>query len=128
MSILAVALDRFTTSFTDGVLERGDSLLLGCSCASHVEDFLLQNRAVQIINTVAERDLCQGQTQAHPIRGQVVHVVEVKSVYGEIAELFKCGRALYVGKDPMGLRRLEGERDKAGKACGLILQFPQLTQ
>src|SRR5262249_60056579 len=36
--------------------------------------------------------------------------------------------ALYVGKDPVGLRRLERKRNKPGKPAGLILQLTQLAQ
>src|SRR5215216_4659667 len=120
MPILAVALDRFAASFTDGMLERGDTLLLRCRCASHMEDFLLQNRAVQVGHAVAERDLCEGQSQADPVRGQMVDIVEVNSAHGKIAKLFKGGHAFYVSKNAVGLSRLERERNKAGKTICLI--------
>ena len=55
--VVAVALDREASGFTNRVLQRGNSLLLRRRCACHVEDFFLDDRAVQIIDTRAERDL-----------------------------------------------------------------------
>src|SRR6266705_2115686 len=119
MAIVAVALDRFTASFADGVFERRHALLLGSSCPGHVKDLFLQNRAVQIIHAVAERDLRQRQTKADPIRGEMVDAIEIDAAHGEIAQLFECGSTSYV-REHCGLR-FEGKRNKPGKSAGLIL-------
>src|SRR6188472_3620972 len=58
----------------------------------------------------------------------MIDVVEVNTAHREIAQLLKCGSALDVGKDVVGLRRLEGKRNKPGEPAGLILQLPQLAQ
>src|SRR6188472_3531927 len=58
----------------------------------------------------------------------MIDVVEVNTAHREIAQLLKCGGALDVGKDVMGLRRLECKRNKPGEPAGLILQLPQLAQ
>ena len=58
----------------------------------------------------------------------MVNVVQENPAHREIAKLFKCGGTLYVGKDPVGLGRLESKRNKAGKTAGLILQLTQLAQ
>src|SRR6266436_5529820 len=128
MPIVTVALDRLATSFADRVFQRCYGLLLRRGCAGHVENFFLQNCAVQIVRAVTERDLREGESQAYPIGSQVVDVVQVNSAHREIAKLVKCGGAFDVGKDSAGLGRLESERNKTGKAAGLILQLTQLAQ
>ena len=59
MIVVTVALYRFPASFPDDMPERFDGLLLRRLCAGHVEDFFLHDRAVQIIDPVAERNLRQ---------------------------------------------------------------------
>ena len=58
----------------------------------------------------------------------MVDVAQVNSAHREIAKLIKCGGASDVGKDSVGLGRFESERNKTGKAPGLILELPQLAQ
>ena len=128
MPVMTIALDRLPASFADRVLERGDTLLLRRRGTGHMEDFLLQDCAVQIVHTIAQRDLREGQSQADPISRQVLDVVEVNPAHREVAQLLKRRGALYVGKDPVGLRRLERKRNKPGKPAGLILQLTQLAQ
>jgi len=41
-----------------------------------MKDLFLENRAVQIIHAVAQRDLCQWQPHAYPVRRDVVDVIE----------------------------------------------------
>jgi len=121
---MTVALDRLAASFEDGVFERGDSLLLRRGGAGHVENFFLQNCSVEIVHTVAQRDLRERQSEANPIRRQVIDVVEVNTAHREIAQLLKCGGALDVGEYSVGLRRLERKRNKARETASLILQLP----
>ena len=128
MPVMTVALDRLAASFADGVFERGDRLLLRCRGTSHVENFFLQDRSMEIVHTVTQRDLRERQSEADPIRRQVVDIVEVNTAHGEIAELFKCGGALDVRKYSVGLSGLERERNKPGEPAGFILQLPQLAQ
>ena len=57
MPVMTVALDRLTASFANGVFKRGDSLLLRRGGAGHMENFFLQDCSVEIVHTVAERNL-----------------------------------------------------------------------
>src|SRR5262249_43576198 len=128
MPVMTVALHRLAGSFADGVFKRGDSLLLRRGGAGHVENFFLQDCSMEIVYTVAQRNLRERQSETDPIRRQVVDVVEVNTAHRKIAQLLKCGGALDVGKDSVGLRRLEREGNKSGKPAGFILQFTQLAQ
>ena len=121
MPIMTVALHRFAASFADGVFKRGDSLLLGRGGAGHVENFFLQDCSVEIVDTVTERDLGERQSQADPIRRQVIDVVEVNTAHRKIAQLFKCRGVFDVSKDSVGLRWLERKRDKPSEPAGLVL-------
>ena len=128
MTVMAVALDRLAASFANGVFQRRDRLLLGRRCTGHVEDFFLQNRAVEIVHAVAQRDLRERQSEADPVGSQVVDVIEINPAHREIAKLLKCRGAFDVGENPMRLRRFERKRNKPGKTAGLILQLSQLAQ
>ena len=119
MTVKAVALDWFAASFADGVFERRHALLLGSSCPGHVKDLFLQNRAVQIIHAVAERNLRQRQAKADPISGEMLDAIEIDAAHGEIAKLLKRRSGLYV-REHRSLR-FEGKWDKSGKAARLIL-------
>jgi hypothetical protein len=57
---MTVALDRLAASFANGVFQRGDSLLLRRGGAGHVENFFLQDCSVEIVHTVAQRELRRG--------------------------------------------------------------------
>ena len=94
---MTVALDRLATSFADGVFKRGDRLLLRRGGAGHVENFFLQDCSVEIVHTVTQRNLRKRQSEADPIRRQVVNVVEVNTAHREIAQLLECGGPIYVG-------------------------------
>lgn len=128
MPVMTVALDRLAASFANGVFKRGDSLLLRRGGTGHVEDFLLQDCSMEIVHTVAQRDLSERQSEADPIRRQVVDVVEVNAAHREIAQLLKCGSALDVAKYSVGLCWLECKRNKSSKPAGVILQLTQLAQ
>src|SRR5947207_155103 len=119
IAIMTVALDRLATGLPDGVLKCRNSLLLRSGCARHVEDFFLQNRAVQIVHTVAERDLRERQSQADPVSGKVIDIIQINAAHRQIAKLFKCRHAFYVSKNCR--LRLESERNEACKSAGLIL-------
>ncbi len=121
MPVMTVALDRLTASFANGVFKRGDSLLLRRGGASHVENFFLQNCSMEIVHSVAQRDLRERQSEADPIRCQVVYVVEIDTAHRKIAQLVKCGGALDVGKNSVGLRWLERKRNKPSESAGLVL-------
>src|SRR4029077_11121796 len=128
MPVMTVALDSLAASFADSVFKRGDSLLLRRGGAGHVENFFLQDRPVEIVYTVAQRDLRERQSEADPIRRQVVNVVQINTAHREIAQLLECGGALDVGKYSVGLRRLERKRNKPSEPAGFILELPQLPQ
>ena len=128
MPVMTVALDRLAASFANGVFKRGDSLLLRRGGAGHGENFFLQYCSVEIVHTIAQRDLRERQSEADPIRRQMVDVVEVDAAHREIAQLLKCRGALDIDKDSVGLRWLERKRDKPSEPAGLILQLPQLSQ
>src|SRR5215472_12251613 len=83
---------------------------------------------MEIVHTVAQRDLRKRQSETNPIRRQVVDVVEVNTAHRKIAQLLKCRGALDLGKYSVGLRRLEREGNKSGKPSGFSLQFTQLAQ
>src|SRR6516165_9445237 len=79
MPVMTVALDRLAASFADCVFERGDGLLLRRRGAGHVENFFLQDCSVEVVHTVTQRDLSERQSEANPIRRQVVDVVKVNA-------------------------------------------------
>lgn len=85
VAIIAVALHRNATRFANGVLESSDGLLLWRLCARHVEDFFFHDSAMQVVHAVSERDLRQRQSHAHPIRRQVIDVIQIDSADGKIA-------------------------------------------
>src|SRR6478752_6430289 len=122
MPIMTVALDRLAASFANCMFERGDRLLLRRGSASHVKNFFLENCSMEIVDTVAQGDLRERQSEANPIRRQMVYVVEVNTAHRKIAQLVKCGGALDVGKNSVGLRWLECKRNKPRETAGLILQ------
>ena len=121
MPVMTVALNRLAASFANGVFKRGDCLLLRRGGAGHVENFLLEDCSVEIVHAVAQGDLRERQSETDPIRRQMIDVVEVSAAHREIAQLIKCGGALDVGKDAVGLRRLERKGNKSGEPAGLIL-------
>src|SRR6266511_2247396 len=126
MTVKAVALDRLAASFPNGMFERGHALLLGSCCPCHMENFFFQNCAVQIIDAVAEGDLCQRQAKTDPVSRQMVDIIQVNAANGEVAKLLKRGDAFDVGENRS--LRLEGKRHKAGKATCLVLQLAELAQ
>src|SRR6476659_6936274 len=128
MPVMTVALDRLAASFANGMFKCADSLLLRRSSTGHVEDFFLQDCSMEIVHTVAQRNLRERQSEADPIRRQVVDVIEVNTAHREIAQLLKCGGALDVGKNAVGLRLLERKGNKSGEPARFILQLPQLAQ
>ena len=54
--------------------------------AGHVEDVFLDDRSVQIVRAVTQCHLRQLHAQAHPIRGDVVEVVEADPAHGDGAQ------------------------------------------
>jgi len=89
MPVITVSLYWLPAGLANGVLERRHALLLRGSCARHVENFFLQNCSVQVIHTVAERDLRKRQSKADPVSGQMIDVIELDSAHRKIAQLFK---------------------------------------
>src|SRR5512133_962055 len=83
---------------------------------------------MEIVHPVTQRDLRERQSEADPIRRQVLDIIEVNTAYCEIAHLLKCGGALDVGKDSVGLSGLERKRNKSSEPAGFILQLPYLAQ
>src|SRR5215471_8918350 len=121
MPVITVSLYWLPAGLTNGVLERSHALLLRGGCASHVENFFLQNCSVQIIHTVAERDLRKRQSKADPVSSQMIDVIEVNSAHRKIAQLFKRRGTLHIGQRAVGLVRFESKRNKTGESAGLIL-------
>ena len=121
MPVMTVALDGLAASLANGMFKRGDSLLLRSGGTGHVENFFLQDCSMEIVHTVAQRDLRERQSEADPIRRQVVDVVEVNTAHREIAQLLECGGALDVRKYSVGLRGLECKRNKPSEPAGFIL-------
>src|SRR4029453_7054129 len=56
----------------------------------------------------------------------MVDVIQVNAADGEIAKLLERRNTFYVREDCS--LRLEGKRNKAGKATGLVLQLAELAQ
>ena len=126
MAVKAVALNRFTPSFPDCIFEGRDGLLLRSRRTRHVENFFLDDGAVQIVYAVTQRDLGERQPHAHPVSCEMVDVVQVNAADGKIAKLLKRGSCFYVRKYS-GLR-FESKGNEPGKPAGFILQFAELTQ
>src|SRR5438094_1825323 len=128
MPVMTVSLDRLAAGFAKGVFESGNALVLGGCCARHVENLFLQNCSVQVVYAVAERNLRKRQSEAYPVSGEVIDVIEINSAHRKIAQLFKCRGALQMGQAAMGLVRFESKRNKPGESASLILQLTQLAQ
>ena len=119
MPIKAIALNGFSPGFPDCMFEPCDGLLLRSGCTRHVENFFLNDGAVQVVHTVTEGDLCQRQPHTHPISGEVVDVIEINATDRQIAELLKRGRGFHVRED--SCLRFERKRNEAGKPASFIL-------
>ena len=109
---MAVTLDRLATRFADRMFQRRYGLLLRRLRARHVENLFLQNRAVQIVHAVVERDLRERQSETHPVSRQVIDVIEINPAHREIAKLFECGGAFDMSEEPVRLRRFERKRNE----------------
>src|SRR5260370_4402965 len=126
MPVIAVALDRNASGLENGMLQRGDALLLWCGRPGHVENFFFHDRPVQIVHTITERNLRERQTQANPISSQMIDVIEINAADGEIAKLLNRGRAFDMSEHcRFGL---EGERDKAAEADCFALKLALFFQ
>ena len=119
MPIMTVPLHRLASCLPDRVLQSRNRLLLRSGSAGHVENLLLQNRAVKIVHAIAERYLGQGKTHADPIGGKVIDIIEVNAAYGEIAKLFDGRGRLDVRED--GGLWFESKWNKSGETACLIL-------
>ena len=119
MPVEAVALNGFTASLPDCMFERCDRLLLRSGRTRHVENFFLDNGAVQIVYTITEGNLRKRQPHAHPISGEMIDVIEINATDSQIAELLKRGRGFHVRED--GCLRFERKRNEAGKPASFIL-------
>src|SRR5205823_6449284 len=126
MPVKAIALNGFAPSFPDYMFERCDRLLLRSGRTRHVENFFLDNGAVQIVYTITEGNLRKRQPHAHPISGEMIDVIEINAAHGKIAKLLKRRRGFHVRED--GRLRLESKRDESGKTAGFILQLAELAQ
>ena len=126
MLVKAVALNRLTSSFPNCMFEGRNGLLLRSRRTRHVENFFLDDGAVQIVYAVTERDLSERQSHAHPVSGQMVDVVQVNAANRQIAKLLKRGSWFYVRKYS-GLR-FESKGNEPGKPAGFVLQFAESTQ
>ena len=109
MPVKAIALNGFTPSFPDRMFERCNGLLLRSGRTRHVENFFLNDGAMQVVHAVTERNLRQWQPHAHPISGEMVDVIEINTTDGQIAELLKRGSGFHVREDSR--LRLESKRN-----------------
>ena len=91
MPVKAIALNGFTSSLPDCMFERCGGLLLRSGGTCHMENFFLDDGAVQVVDAVTERDLGERQPHAHPVSSQMVDVVQVNAADGKIAKLLKRG-------------------------------------
>src|SRR5438094_8069497 len=119
MPIKAIALNGFTASCTACMFEPCYGLLLRRGRTRHVEDFFLDDGAVQVVHTVTEGDLRQRQPHTHPISGEVVDVIEINATDRQIAELLKRGRGFYVRED--SCLRFKSKRNEASKPASFSL-------
>ena len=94
---MTVALYRLTARFANGVFESSHGLLLRSGCPRHVEDFFFQNRAVQIVHTIAECHLCKWQSKTNPVGRQVIYIIQINAAHSEIAKLLECRSTFDVG-------------------------------
>src|SRR2546427_6278075 len=86
-AIMTIPLRGFTPSFADRMFERRCSLLLRSGSAGHVENFFLQDGAMQVIYTITKGNLRKRQTHADPIGSEMIDVVQVNTANGEVAKL-----------------------------------------
>src|SRR3989442_14763340 len=126
MPVKAIALNGFTPSFSDCMFECCDGLLLRSGRTRHVENFFLNDGAVQVVHAVTKRNLRQRQPHAYPISGEVVDVIEINAADRQIAELLNRGRGFHVRED--SCLRFESKRNEAGKPASFILKFAELAQ
>ena len=126
MPVITVALSWNSAGFANGVLERSDRLLLRRGRARHVENFFLHDRAVKIVDAVTERDLRKRQSEADPIRSQMIDVVQINAAHGEIAKLLNGGSAFDVREH--GRLRFKSEWNETAEAASFILKLAELAQ
>ena len=62
--------------------------------------FSSHDGAVQIIHSIAERDLRERQPHADPVGGEMIEVIEIDAADGEVAQLIEGGGACDVGQGP----------------------------
>ena len=121
-----ISLDGRQAGFTNGLDHVRLGLQLRRGGAGHVEDVLLDDRAVDVVRAVTQRHLSQLQAEAHPIGGDVGEIVEVDAADGDGAQRIITGRRMFDGN--VVVLRLIGERNERGEAVRLVLQRAQLPQ
>src|SRR3954447_12378575 len=125
MPIMAISLHRFPTGFSNSMLESRDRLLLWRSGSSHVENLLLQNRAVKVVDTVAQRKLRKRKPHAHPVGGEVIDVIQIDAANREVLQLFDRGCLFDVSQHRC--LRLKREGHEPSEPAGFVLELAQLT-
>ena len=119
-------MNRHAAGFADGFYHLGFRLELGNLRSSHAEDVFFDDRAVEVIRAVAQRDLRQLHAETDPVRGDVIEVIEVDAADGDCAQGIKSGwRRLHRHPVVLGLIR---ERNESGEAAGFVLQRAELAQ
>ena len=108
MIVITVALHGNTPCLTNRVLEGFTGLFLRRLCSRHMEDFFAHDRAMEIVHAIGQRDLRERQSEAYPISGQMLDVIEVDAADREVAQLLESSRTLDVGEDS----RLSAQRQK----------------
>lgn len=91
-----------------------------------MENVLLDDRAVQIVRAVTERDLRELEAEADPVGRDVIEVIEVDAADGDGAQRIKTRRRMLHG-DAVVLRLIR-QRNEAREAVRLVLQHAQLPQ
>ena len=81
--IKRVALHRRSSGFANGFDHVRFGLQLRRGRSGHVKDVFLDDCAVQIVRAVAQRHLREFQSEADPIRRDVIKVVEVNAADGD---------------------------------------------
>ena len=84
--VKSISLNRSSSGFADGFDHFRLGLQLRRGRAGHVEDVFLDDRAVEVVRAVAQRDLREFQAEADPIRGEVRKVVEIDAADGNRAQ------------------------------------------
>ena len=83
---------------------------------------------MQIVHAIIQRDRRHLQTEADPVRGDVLEIIEIDARHGQIPEFIKRRRTSDVAQFRTRRSAFKRKRNKTREPAGLILQCPQLPQ